>query len=187
MINLVHVIMTVDRVDEVVAKSMAYAWQLCTENEILRELEEMKRLKELSLEDWSFVDACLSAASGNLLTSVVISRYGGENARIARRETASLLVFSFFSLFCAEHDLETNLKKSFHFQRVTYRKTFVRNCIETINTMLYFAEEERAAANVVDITVSTTVDTASLLSSCGISLKEFPHPTPKPNTDLIIP
>jgi len=82
MINLVHVIMRVDRVEEAIAKSLAYAWQLCTENEILRELEDMKKRNELDLEDWRFIDACLVAASGNLLTSVVISRYGGEGARI---------------------------------------------------------------------------------------------------------
>lgn len=83
MINIVHVIQQVDKVDEEAAKSIAYAWQLCTENEILRELKEMKRLNELSLEDWRFIDACLATASGNLLGSVVISRYGGEDARIA--------------------------------------------------------------------------------------------------------
>ena len=83
MINLVHVIVKVDRIEAMAAKSMAYAWQLCTENEILKELEELKRHDELSVEDWEFLDACLVAASGNLLTSVVISRYGGEDARIA--------------------------------------------------------------------------------------------------------
>lgn len=83
MINLVHVIAKVDRMEETAAKSMAYAWQLCTENEILKELEELKRRDEMSVEDWNFVDACLLAASGNLLTSVVFSRYGGEDARIA--------------------------------------------------------------------------------------------------------
>lgn len=83
MINIVHVIQRVDGVDEEAAKSMAYAWQLRTENDILRELEEMKRLNELSLDDWRFVDACLATASGNILGSVVMSRYGGEDARIA--------------------------------------------------------------------------------------------------------
>ena len=86
MINLVHVIAKVDRMEETAAKSMAYAWQLCTENEILKELEELKRRDEMSVEDWNFVDACLLAASGNLLTSVVFSRYGGEDARIAWHE-----------------------------------------------------------------------------------------------------
>lgn len=83
MINLVHVIMKVERMQAVEAKSMAFAWQLFTENEILQELKGLKARDELSAEDWRFVDACLLAASGNLLTSVVISRYGGEDARIA--------------------------------------------------------------------------------------------------------
>ena len=83
MINVVHVITKVDRMDDMEAKSMAYAWQLWTENRIIRELEEMKRQDDLSLEEWRFADACLVAAAGNLLTSIVISRYGGEKARIA--------------------------------------------------------------------------------------------------------
>ena len=82
MINLVHVIMKIERMEVAEAKSMAYAWQLCTENEILGELEELKRRDELTDEDWRFLEACLLAASGNLLTSVVIARYGGEDARI---------------------------------------------------------------------------------------------------------
>lgn len=83
MINLVYVIMKVDRMEAMAAKSMAYAWQLYTENEILGELKELKMHDELSVEDWRLLDACLLAASGNLLTSVVFSRYGGEDARIA--------------------------------------------------------------------------------------------------------
>ena len=83
MINLVQVIMKVDRIEAMAAKSMAYAWQLYTENEILKELRALKRSNRLSVEDWRLLDACLLAASGNLLTSVVISRYGGEDARIA--------------------------------------------------------------------------------------------------------
>lgn len=85
MINLVHVIVQVERVEALTAKSMAYAWQLCTEDEILRELEGLKGRGELRAEEWSFVDACLLAASGNLFTSVVMSRYCGEDARILGR------------------------------------------------------------------------------------------------------
>lgn len=83
MINLVQVIMKVDRIEAMAAKSMAYAWQLYTENDILKELRVLKRSNRLSVEDWRLLDACLLAASGNLLTSVVISRYGGEDGRIA--------------------------------------------------------------------------------------------------------
>ena len=95
LINIVSVIMKIERVEEVVAKSMAYAWQLSMENEILKDLEELKKKKteeekmqrnELSVEeeeeDWRFIDAWLLVAAGNLLTSVVMSRYGGEGARI---------------------------------------------------------------------------------------------------------
>lgn len=89
LINIVAVIMKIERVEEVVAKSMAYAWQLCMENEIRKDLEEMKkkaRWGELSVEEveeWRFVDAWLLVAAGNLLTSVVMSRYGGEGARVS--------------------------------------------------------------------------------------------------------
>ncbi|KAL9020014.1 MAG: hypothetical protein Q9185_002753 [Variospora sp. 1 TL-2023] len=83
MINLVHVIATLERAETQTAKSMAYAWQLCTENAILEELTALKRRNGLSREEWSFVDACLMAASGNLLASVVMSRYGGEKTRVA--------------------------------------------------------------------------------------------------------
>ncbi|KAL8968795.1 MAG: hypothetical protein Q9197_004685 [Variospora fuerteventurae] len=83
MINLVHVIATLERAETQTAKSMAYAWQLCTENAILEELTALKRRNGLSSEEWSFVDACLMAASGNLLASVVMSRYGGEKTRVA--------------------------------------------------------------------------------------------------------
>ena len=82
MINLVHVLMEVNRVDTTAAKSMAYAWQLYTEDIVLKELEMLKKGDELSLDEWEFVDTCLVAASGSLLTSVVISRYGGEDTRI---------------------------------------------------------------------------------------------------------
>lgn len=83
MINLVHVIATLERVETQTAKAMAYAWQLSTENAILEDLQALKRQKELSNEEWMFVDACLTAASGHLFASVVMSRYGGEKARVA--------------------------------------------------------------------------------------------------------
>lgn len=83
MINLVHVIATLERVDAQTAKAMAYAWQLSTENAILEDLQALKRQKELSNEEWRFVDACLTAASGHLFASVVMARYGGEKTRVA--------------------------------------------------------------------------------------------------------
>ncbi|KAL9052308.1 MAG: hypothetical protein Q9206_004361 [Seirophora lacunosa] len=82
MINLVHVIATLERVDAQTAKAMAYAWQLSTENAILEDLQALKRQGELSSEEWRFVDACLTAASGHLFASVVMARYGGEKTRV---------------------------------------------------------------------------------------------------------
>ena len=90
LINIVSVIMKLERVDEAMAKSMAYAWQLCMENEILKDLEELKKkMRQCSEpsfeqeEEWRFIDAWLLVAAGNLFTSVVMSRYGGEGARIS--------------------------------------------------------------------------------------------------------
>ena len=82
MINIVHTITELERLSATEAKTMAYAWQLFMENETLRELEELKRRDELSGAEWRFVEACLLMAGGNLLASVVVSRYGGEDARI---------------------------------------------------------------------------------------------------------
>ncbi|KAL6717763.1 hypothetical protein ACLMJK_003848 [Lecanora helva] len=82
MINVVHVIMIVDRLEAKAAKSVAYAYQLHTENEILEELKSIKKQNQFTEEDWRFVDTCLVAACGNLFAAVVMSRYGGEATRV---------------------------------------------------------------------------------------------------------
>lgn len=64
------------------AKAVCYAIQLQTEQAILGELERMKQANELSRSEWDYVDAALAMAAGNVFTSVVISQYGGEAARI---------------------------------------------------------------------------------------------------------
>ena len=64
------------------AKAASYALQLWTEQAILEELEGMKIKDELTVAQWKFVDVVLAMAAGNVFTSVVISRYGGEAARI---------------------------------------------------------------------------------------------------------
>lgn len=75
--------MKVERVQAIEAKTMAYAWQLCTENELLQELEELKSRDDMSIGEWRFINACLLMAAGNLFTALVVARYGGEGARIA--------------------------------------------------------------------------------------------------------
>lgn len=82
MINIVTVIQRIDHLSTPVAKAMAYARQLYIENELLLELHALKTRAELSAEEWMFVQAFLATAAGNLLNSVVISRYGGEDARV---------------------------------------------------------------------------------------------------------
>jgi hypothetical protein len=80
MINLVHVIMQSYRLDAEAAKSMAYGWQLHSEDRVGKEIEVLRRTGDLSLDEWRFLESCLHAASGNLFTSMVIWRYGGEEA-----------------------------------------------------------------------------------------------------------
>lgn len=81
-INVVDLIMQQERLEAEPAKAMAYAWQLFTEDAIRRDLDRLKESGVIGEEEWRFVDACLGAARGNLLTSVVIKRYGGEGARV---------------------------------------------------------------------------------------------------------
>ncbi|KAL8866201.1 MAG: hypothetical protein Q9198_008992 [Flavoplaca austrocitrina] len=81
-INLVDVIMQQERLEAEPAKTMAYAWQLLTEDAIKGDLDRLKESGVMGQEEWRFVDACLGAATGNLFTSVVIKRYGGEAARV---------------------------------------------------------------------------------------------------------
>ncbi|KAL8996243.1 MAG: hypothetical protein Q9169_004221 [Polycauliona sp. 2 TL-2023] len=82
-INTVHVIMQQERLEDVdAAKSIAYAWQLFTEDAVRRDLEALREDERIGDEEWKFVEACLGIAKGNLLTSVVMRRYGGEGARV---------------------------------------------------------------------------------------------------------
>lgn len=86
MINVVHVIAQTEGLGDEQAKFMAYAWQLWTENQISEEIQRLHDGGTLDLEEWAFVDACMLAASGSLLTSAVLPRYGGE--KIQRTEAA---------------------------------------------------------------------------------------------------
>jgi len=83
---LINVVAVVQKLfglpDSDAAKAFSYTLQLQTEQAILEELERMKVADELTIAQWKFVDAALAMAAGNVFTSVVISRYGGEAARI---------------------------------------------------------------------------------------------------------
>lgn len=83
LINIVEVIERIEKVTTTAAKSLAYAMQLCIENEILEELKAMNERDELSAEERRWVDGCLVFGAGNVLCSTVMSRYGGEESRIA--------------------------------------------------------------------------------------------------------
>jgi hypothetical protein len=83
--HLINVVAVVQKLfglpDSEAAKAISYALQLWTEQAILDELERMKGSNELTIDYWEFVDSVLVMAAGNIFTSVVISRYGGEVAR----------------------------------------------------------------------------------------------------------
>ena len=82
-INVVHVIMGLEDLDAKGAKFLAYSWQMYMEMEIWDCLKEMKEKgSEITEEEWRFVEACLVCAAGNILTSLVMKRYGGEGAKI---------------------------------------------------------------------------------------------------------
>lgn len=82
LINIVQVIANIEGIESSQAKSMAYAWQLFVEDQIMRELKEMESMHKLSLQDWEFVNACLYIPGANMLSSFFVARYGGEKARI---------------------------------------------------------------------------------------------------------
>lgn len=72
-----HVIAKTGGEEDEHAKLMAYAWQLWTESRLADEMNRLHEQGLMDLEEWAWVDACLLAASGNVLTSVVSARYGG--------------------------------------------------------------------------------------------------------------
>lgn len=86
--HLINVVAVVQKLvglsDSDTAKAISYAIQLETEKAISDELERLKVVDELSNAQWKFVDSVLIMAAGNIFTSVVISRYGGEAARLVK-------------------------------------------------------------------------------------------------------
>ena len=62
MIMVVYMFKKVDLLDDVKVDSIEYVGQLWTGNQILKG-------GDLRLEEWKFVDACLVAAAGTLLSS----------------------------------------------------------------------------------------------------------------------
>ena len=64
------------------AVAVTYSFQLEIEREIDDEIERLRMQDTLSPDEWRFVDAALHAASANTLVNSIMSRYGGEEARI---------------------------------------------------------------------------------------------------------
>lgn len=85
MINIVAVVKTVTLLqgtDE--AKSVVWSLQLQMEKQMMEELESL-RAQGLSDEEWWFLEAVASTATGNVMFCMTTSRYGGEAARIGSR------------------------------------------------------------------------------------------------------
>ena len=82
MINLVHVVKNVTSLqgtDE--AKAVVWALQLQIEAQMVHELEILRQ-SGVSNEEWWFLEAVATAATGNVMFCMTTSRYGGEAARI---------------------------------------------------------------------------------------------------------
>jgi len=87
--KVMHLINTVDMIrrvmclsDEEAAISQTYALQLQIECQIDTEVERLMATGALDEEEWQFVNGILTALSGNVLSSSVMSRYGGEATRL---------------------------------------------------------------------------------------------------------
>jgi hypothetical protein len=64
-----------------VAMTQAFLFQI--ELDIDAEIERMIAEDALTAEEWRFVDGTLHGLGGNFFTSMVMSRYGGEEFRLA--------------------------------------------------------------------------------------------------------
>ena len=85
LINLVAVVKTVTSLQDTDdAKSVAWALQLQIEKQMMEELENL-RAQGLSNEEWWFLEALTCMAVGNVMFSMTSSRYGGEAARVRKR------------------------------------------------------------------------------------------------------
>lgn len=65
------------------AKAMTFAMQLEVESRMEEELLRLSMEGCLTPEEEKFVEASLTMTAGNVFYSIVTSRYGGEEARIA--------------------------------------------------------------------------------------------------------
>lgn len=65
------------------AKAVTFAMQLEVESQMEDELTRLSIDGCLTPQEEKFVEACLTMTAGNVFYSIVTSRYGGEEARIA--------------------------------------------------------------------------------------------------------
>jgi hypothetical protein len=65
------------------AKALTFAMQLEVESLMEEELARLSVHGCLTPQEERFLEACLTMVSGNMFYSIVTSRYGGEEARIA--------------------------------------------------------------------------------------------------------
>ncbi|KAJ5963519.1 uncharacterized protein N7479_003395 [Penicillium vulpinum] len=85
LINTVDAIKNFLRLEtENAAIAMAYALQLQVETQIDDEIEYLIAEDSLTDNEWRFIDATLLVLSGNVMASIVMSRYGGEENRLMK-------------------------------------------------------------------------------------------------------
>jgi hypothetical protein len=65
------------------AKAMTYAFQLQLECDIDAEILHLLGAQNVTAEEWHFIDAILFSATGHVLASGTVIRYGGEKSRLS--------------------------------------------------------------------------------------------------------
>lgn len=83
LINTVAVVMELLGLPTVTAAiALTKALQLQMECEIDEEVQRLIDENILTADEWQFIDATLHLISGNVFTSIVMSRYGGQSHRL---------------------------------------------------------------------------------------------------------
>ncbi|PKY02424.1 terpenoid synthase [Aspergillus campestris IBT 28561] len=68
------------------AKAMAYANQMESERSIDLELQQLMRSGSLTDEDWMLIESMIYSVTGNMMAAITMSRYGGERARLRKKD-----------------------------------------------------------------------------------------------------
>lgn len=86
LINLVQVLREACGLGVDEAKAAGLVMQLLNEAEIEAEVGRLREEGDMGVEEWRFVASLLAMIAGNAFYTMTTSRYGGEAARIRRKE-----------------------------------------------------------------------------------------------------